>query len=61
MTNAKAKEGDRMTGIRRALCCLMAMLTVLSMALPALALEIPEPTLSPDAAPYDAEHPESLE
>ena len=50
-----------MTGIRRALCWLMAMLIILSMALPALALEIPEPTLSPDAAPYDAEHPESLE
>ena len=50
-----------MTGIRRALCWLMAMLIILSMALPALALEIPEPTLSPDAAPYDAEHPEALE
>ena len=23
--------------------------------------EIPQPTLSPDAAPYDAEHPENLE
>ena len=50
-----------MTGIRRALCWLMAMLIILSMALPALALEIPEPTLSPDAAPYDAEHPEGLQ
>ncbi len=45
---------------RRLLCLLLTLMTLLCV-FPAYALEIPEPTLSPDAAPYDAEHPEDLE
>lgn len=41
--------------------CLLAVLMLLVSTFPALALEIPQPTLSPDAAPYDAEKPEELE
>ncbi|MGN0778455.1 MAG: D-alanyl-D-alanine carboxypeptidase family protein [Aristaeellaceae bacterium] len=50
-----------MTGARRVICGLLAMLAVVFSTLPACALEVPEPTLSPDAATYDAEHPELLE
>ena len=50
--------------LKRVLCMLLAML-LLSCATPAVAEEtgdkIVEPTLSKDAAAYDAEHPELLE
>ena len=49
-----------MTMLRRVLCIVSALL-ILCSAFTASALEIPEPTLSPDAAPYDAEKPEELE
>ena len=49
-----------MTTLRRVLCIVSALL-ILCSAFTASALEIPEPTLSPDAAPYDAEKPEELE
>ncbi len=45
--------------IRRILA-LIAAVCVLGCLLPAYALEIPEPTLSPDANKYDPEHPELL-
>lgn len=45
----------------RRLISLMLAAVVLLCTFPAQALEIPEPTLSPDAAPYDTEHPEELE
>lgn len=45
--------------IRRVLA-LIAAVCVLGCLLPAYALEIPEPTLSPDANKYDPEHPELL-
>lgn len=49
-----------MSKLRR-IICLVSILMLLVSTFPALALEIPEPTLSPDAAPYDAEKPEELE
>lgn len=39
-------------------CCVILLLSGL---LPSFAQDIPQPTLSPDASPYDAEHPELLE
>lgn len=47
--------------ILRQIMSLMCALMLLCSAFPALALEIPEPTLSPEAAPYDPEKPEDLE
>lgn len=44
----------------RRLLALIAALCVMSCLLPAYAIEIPEPTLSPDANKYDPEHPELL-
>lgn len=46
--------------LRRAVA-LLCMLCTLCCLLPAYAVDIPEPTLSPDANPYDKEHPELLE
>lgn len=45
--------------LRQALCLMMTLLALFSST--AQADTIPQPTLSPDAAPYDAEHPELLE
>ena len=52
--------------IKRALCLLLALLLCGSASLAYAApdptpVPIPQPTLSPDAPPYDAEHPELLE
>ncbi len=44
----------------RRLFALVCALCVLGCLLPAHAIEIPEPTLSPEANKYDAEHPELL-
>lgn len=49
-----------MNFLRRA-AALVCVLCTLCTLLPAYAIEIPEPTLSPDANPYDAQHPELLE
>lgn len=48
-----------MTLLRRMTALLCALMTLCCL-LPAHAIEIPEPTLSPDANKYDAEHPELL-
>lgn len=48
------------TLLRRA-AALLCILCTLCCLLPAYAVDIPEPTLSPDANPYDKEHPELLE
>lgn len=47
-------------GMKRLLCLFFAFLMLLS-PLASLAEEMPNPTLSPDANPYDEEHPELLE
>ena len=44
----------------RRMAALLCALCVLGCLLPAYAIEIPEPTLSPEANKYDAEHPELL-
>lgn len=48
-----------MKHLRRVFALICALCT-LRCLLPAYAIEIPEPTLSPEANPYDAEHPELL-
>lgn len=50
-----------MSFVRRAITVLISFLLVFSLILPSFAEEIPQPTLSPDASPYDPEHPELLE
>lgn len=47
-------------GMKRLLCLFFAFLMLLS-PFASLAEEMPNPTLSPDANPYDEEHPELLE
>ena len=42
------------------LCCLITVLSPSVLAEQATAEPIPEPTLSPNAEKYDADHPESL-
>lgn len=49
-----------MNRFRRLLCLFFAVIMLFG-ASPAAAIEIPEPTLSPHASPYDKEHPENLE
>lgn len=50
--------------LRKDFLCLLAALICMMTCLPSMAEtteEIPEPTLSPEAAAYDADHPENLE
>lgn len=50
-----------MKNLLRRAAALLCTLCTLCCLLPAYAADIPEPTLSPDANPYDSEHPELLE
>lgn len=50
-----------MSFVRRTLSVFLCFILLLTALLPAFAEEIPQPTLSPDASPYDPEHPELLE
>lgn len=50
-----------MSLIRRTLSFFLGVVLLLTALLPAFAEEIPQPTLSPDASPYDPDHPELLE
>ena len=46
--------------MRKRICLFLALLFLFLSAASAENLQIPEPTLSPNALPYDAEHPEDL-
>lgn len=50
-----------MSLVRRTLSVFLCFILLLTALLPAFAEEIPQPTLSPDASPYDPDHPELLE
>ena len=50
-----------MSLVRRTLAVFLCFILLLTALLPAFAEEIPQPTLSPDASPYDPDHPELLE
>lgn len=50
-----------MSLVRRTLSFFLGVVLLLTALLPAFAEEIPQPTLSPDASPYDPDHPELLE
>ena len=50
-----------MVPVFRRIAALLMVIAVLCCLPCACAVEIPEPTLSPDANPYSAEHPELLE
>lgn len=50
-----------MNRLLRRMAALVCALCTLCCLLPAYAVDIPEPTLSPDANPYDSDHPELLE
>lgn len=50
-----------MRSFRHIFCLLLCFVILFTGIVTAIASDIPQPTLSPDASPYDPEHPEDLE
>lgn len=46
---------------RQPVCLFLCLVLLFTFVAPAIASDIPQPTLSPDASPYDPTHPENLE